>query len=52
LLGCDAAREPFFNQTLTTVNDTAVRLGVIEREFHWHEYDHQDEFFLVQRDGH
>ena len=42
-----AAREPWFNQTLTTVNDAVVRLGIIEGEFHWHKHDDQDEFFLV-----
>jgi mannose-6-phosphate isomerase-like protein (cupin superfamily) len=42
-----AAHEPWFNQTLTTVNDSVVRLGVIEGDFHWHKHDEQDEFFLV-----
>jgi len=31
-----AAHEPWFNQTLATVNDAVVRLGVIEGDFHWH----------------
>ena len=42
-----AAREPWFNQTLTQVDDAVVRLGVIEGDFHWHKHDEQDEFFLV-----
>ena len=42
-----AAHEPWFNQTLTQVNDAVVRLGVIEGEFHWHKHDVEDEFFLV-----
>ena len=42
-----AKHEPWFNQTLTTVNDSVVRLGVIEGEFHWHKHDDTDEFFLV-----
>ncbi|MGH2962125.1 MAG: cupin domain-containing protein [Solirubrobacterales bacterium] len=42
-----AAHAPWFNQTLTTVNDAVVRLGVIEGDFHWHKHDEQDEFFLV-----
>ena len=42
-----AAHAPWFNQTLTTVNESAVRLGVIEGEFHWHKHDAEDEFFLV-----
>jgi mannose-6-phosphate isomerase-like protein (cupin superfamily) len=42
-----AAHEPWFNQTLTAVNDSVVRLGVIEGDFHWHKHDDTDEFFLV-----
>jgi mannose-6-phosphate isomerase-like protein (cupin superfamily) len=42
-----AAHVPWFNETLTTVNDAVVRLGVIEGDFHWHKHDDQDEFFLV-----
>jgi mannose-6-phosphate isomerase-like protein (cupin superfamily) len=42
-----AANEPWFNQTLTTVNDAVVRLGILEGEFHWHKHDDEDEFFLV-----
>jgi mannose-6-phosphate isomerase-like protein (cupin superfamily) len=42
-----AEHEPWFNQTLTTVNDAVVRLGIFEGEFHWHKHDEQDEMFLV-----
>jgi mannose-6-phosphate isomerase-like protein (cupin superfamily) len=42
-----ALHEPWFNQTLTSVNDAVVRLGVIEGDFHWHKHDEDDEFFLV-----
>lgn len=42
-----AAHQPWFNQTLTSVNDAVVRLGVLEGDFHWHKHDEQDEFFLV-----
>ena len=42
-----AAHEPWFNQTLTTVNDSVVRLGVLDGDFHWHKHDVEDEFFLV-----
>ena len=42
-----AAHEPSFNQTLTTVNDSAVRLGVIDGDFHWHKHDVEDECFIV-----
>jgi mannose-6-phosphate isomerase-like protein (cupin superfamily) len=47
-VGAEAAsHEPWFNQTLTSVNDAVVRLGVIEGDFHWHKHDDTDEFFLV-----
>jgi mannose-6-phosphate isomerase-like protein (cupin superfamily) len=42
-----AAHDPWFNETLTTVNDAVVRLGVLEGDFHWHRHDDQDEFFMV-----
>ena len=42
-----AAHDPWFNETLTSVNDAVVRLGVIDGDFHWHKHDDQDEFFLV-----
>ncbi len=42
-----ASHEPWFNQTLTSVNDSVVRLGVIEGDFHWHKHDDTDEFFMV-----
>jgi mannose-6-phosphate isomerase-like protein (cupin superfamily) len=38
---------PWFNQTLTKVNDSVVRLGILEGEYHWHKHDHEDEFFVV-----
>jgi mannose-6-phosphate isomerase-like protein (cupin superfamily) len=37
----------WFNQTLCKVNDSVVRLGVVEGEFHWHKHDEEDEFFFV-----
>jgi mannose-6-phosphate isomerase-like protein (cupin superfamily) len=43
----DAAPSDWFNQTLTQVNDSVVRLGVLDGEFHWHKHDDEDEFFLV-----
>lgn len=39
--------DPWWNQTLTQVNDSVVRLGLIHGEFHWHKHDNDDEFFLV-----
>ncbi len=43
----DAASDPWFNQTLCEVDGTAVRLGVLKGEFHWHRHDEEDELFLV-----
>ena len=42
-----AAHQPWFNQTLTQVNDCVVRLGIIQGEYHWHKHDHEDECFIV-----
>jgi mannose-6-phosphate isomerase-like protein (cupin superfamily) len=42
-----ACFEQWFNQTLTRVNDAVVRLGIVQGEFHWHQHDREDEFFLV-----
>jgi mannose-6-phosphate isomerase-like protein (cupin superfamily) len=37
----------WFNQTLTKVNESVVRLGIVEGEYHWHKHDRDDEFFFV-----
>ena len=39
--------DPWWNQTLVRVNESVVRLGVFEGEFHWHKHDREDEFFYV-----
>ena len=39
--------DKLFNQTLTKVNDSVVRVGIIEGEYHWHKHDKDDEFFFV-----
>jgi mannose-6-phosphate isomerase-like protein (cupin superfamily) len=43
----DACEYKWFNQTLCRVNQSVVRLGVIEGEYHWHKHDADDEFFYV-----
>jgi len=43
----DACTHPWYNQTLCKVNDSVVRLGVIQGEYHWHKHDDEDEFFYV-----
>jgi mannose-6-phosphate isomerase-like protein (cupin superfamily) len=39
--------ERWFNQTLTRVNNSAVRLGIVQGEYHWHKHENDDEFFFV-----
>ena len=43
----DAVTHPWYNQTLTKVNASVVRLGVMQGEYHWHKHDEDDEFFYV-----
>ena len=43
----EANTHPWYNQTLCKVNDSVVRLGVLQGEYHWHKHDHDDEFFFV-----
>jgi mannose-6-phosphate isomerase-like protein (cupin superfamily) len=47
----DECTDKWYNQTLCQVNDSVVRLGVVEGEYHWHSHKDLDEFFYVV-DGH
>lgn len=29
------------------MNESVVRLGIVEGEYHWHKHDNDDEFFFV-----
>jgi len=40
-------KDKWFNQTLTEVNGSVVRVGIIEGEYHWHKHENDDEFFFV-----
>ena len=40
-------KDKWFNQSLTELNSSAVRLGIVEGEYHWHKHDNDDEFFFV-----
>lgn len=42
-----ACRDRWYNQTLCQVNDSVVRLGVMQGEYHWHKHANDDEFFFV-----
>ncbi len=46
-LTADAAPRPWYNETLCNVNDSVVRLGVVQGDYHWHKHQHEDEFFYV-----
>ena len=39
----DDCIDTWYNQTLCAVNDSVVRLGVMEGEYHWHQHDDEDE---------
>lgn len=39
--------DQWYNQTLCRVNDSVVRLGVMQGEYHWHKHERDDEFFFV-----
>lgn len=39
--------DAWYNQTLCKVNDSVVRLGVLQGEYHWHKHDKEDEFFFT-----
>lgn len=43
----DEVTDQWFNQTLCKVNDSVVRMGVMQGEYHWHKHDNDDEFFYV-----
>ena len=42
-----SCRDRWYNQTLCKVNDSVIRLGVLQGEYHWHKHDDLDEFFYV-----
>jgi len=42
-----SCKDKWYNQTLCKVNDSVVRLGVMQGEYHWHKHDRDDEFFFV-----
>ncbi len=43
----EACTDKWWNQTLCKVNDSVVRLGIVEGEYHWHSHSDLDEFFYV-----
>ncbi len=43
----DACPHQWYNQTLCKVNDSVVRMAVVQGEYHWHKHDNDDEFFYI-----
>ena len=43
----EQVKDKWFNQTLTQVNESVVRVGIVEGEYHWHKHENDDEFFFV-----
>jgi len=43
----EECKEKWFNQTLTKINGSVARIGIVEGEYHWHNHENDDEFFFV-----
>lgn len=43
----DRCDDKWFNQTLTKINDSVARIGIVEGDYHWHTHEDDDEFFFV-----
>ena len=43
----NACKDKWYNQTLCKVNDSVVRMAVVQGKYHWHEHEEIDEFFFV-----
>jgi mannose-6-phosphate isomerase-like protein (cupin superfamily) len=39
--------DQWYNQTLCQVNNSVIRLGILQGEYHWHKHDKEDEFFFT-----
>ena len=42
-----ACKDRWYNQTLCQVNESVVRMGVIQGDYHWHKHEDEDEFFYL-----
>lgn len=43
----DKCTDQWYNQTLCQVNESVVRLGILQGEYHWHKHENEDEFFFT-----
>lgn len=39
--------DKWYNQTLCKVNNSVIRLGILQGEYHWHQHEREDEFFFT-----
>ncbi len=46
----DACTDKWYNQTLCKVNDSVVRMAVVQGEYHWHEHKTSMNFFSCWMD--
>lgn len=42
-----ACGDRWYNESLCRVNESVVRVGIVEGQYHWHKHDGDDEFFYV-----
>ncbi len=40
-------KDKWYNQTLCKVNESVIRLGILQGEYHWHKHEIEDEFFFT-----
>ena len=43
----EECKDKWYNQTLTKINDSVARIGIVDGEYHWHKHENDDEFFFV-----
>lgn len=43
----ERCKDRWYNETRCKVNDSVIRLGIPQGEYHWHKHDQDDEFFFV-----
>jgi hypothetical protein len=43
----NACHDRWYNQTLCQINDSVLRLGIVQGEYHWHKHDDEDELFFT-----
>jgi len=39
--------DKWYNESLSKVNESVLRIAIVEGEYHWHKHDNDDELFFV-----